>query len=176
MKDLVLFNDKEVTKENVLELLKTIDSHSPGSQMTEEECLTLRLIGGQDYEGAEEDLDYLVDTLQTKNFMGLWNYIDANCLTFYDIVSEGNWYYMEEEEMRRKMEKLAERLNGQVCYFTENPINIEDYWGFRYFVCWQNTHTIFKAWETQWAAVEGLQELIEEEIYWCGSHGVKVVK
>lgn len=35
----------------------------------------------------------------------------------------------EEEEMRRKMEKLAEQLNGQVCYFTENPINIGDYLG-----------------------------------------------
>lgn len=89
-------NNEEVTKENVLELLKTTTSHSPESQMTEEECLTLRLIGRQDYEGAEEDLQELVDTLQTKNFMGLWNYLEANCQTFHDIVSKGSWYYMEE--------------------------------------------------------------------------------
>lgn len=126
MRDLILFNNKKVTKKNVLELLKTTDSHSTESQMTDEECLTLRLIGRQDYEDAEEDLQELVDTLQTKNFMGLWNYLDVNCQTFYDIVSEGNWCYMEEEE---KMEKLAEQLNGQVCYFTENPINIGDYLG-----------------------------------------------
>lgn len=171
MRDLILFNNKKVTKKNVLELLKTTES-----QMTDEECLTLRLIGRQDYEDAEEDLQELVDTLQTKNFMGLWNYLDVNSQTFYDIASEGNWYYMKEEEMRRKNGKISRTIKWTGMLFYGKPNQHWRLFGGRYFVCWQNTHTIFRAWKTQWAAVEGLQELIEEEIVWCGSHGVKVVK
>ena len=53
--------------------------------------------------------------------------------------------------MRRKMEKLAEKLNGNVMYLTENPfgVDIGFYDDCKYFLCWQNTHRVFKAFETQ---------------------------
>ena len=78
--------------------------------------------------------------------------------------------------MRRKMEKLAEKLNARVMYFTESPLNFDGYEDCRYFLCWQNTHKVYRAFRTQAEAVEGLQELIEEKVVWEGAHGFEVVK
>lgn len=78
--------------------------------------------------------------------------------------------------MRRKMEKLAEQLDGKVMYFTENPFNFYGYEDCRYFICLQNTHKVYKAFRTQADAVEGLQELIEAGVVWEGSRGFEVVK
>ena len=68
--------------------------------------------------------------------------------------------------MRRKMEKLAEKLNGNVMYLTENPfgVDIGFYDDCKYFLCWQNTHRVFKAFETQKETVEYLEYLIENPI------------
>lgn len=61
-------------------------------------------------------------------------------------------------------------------YFTENPVNFnDDYYGYKYFLCWQNTHGIYKAFKTQQECVEELEELIKEKIVWVGSHGFTVV-
>ena len=40
--------------------------------------------------------------------------------------------------MRKKMEKLVEKL--QTMYFTENPINMD--YDHKYFICFNNTHTV----------------------------------
>lgn len=78
--------------------------------------------------------------------------------------------------MRNKMEKLTKKLNTNVMYFTENPINIDDFYGYRYFLVWQNTHNIFKAFKTQYECIEYLQELVEEKIIWIDGIGFKIVK
>lgn len=78
--------------------------------------------------------------------------------------------------MRNKMEKLIKRLNTNIMYFTENPININDFYGYRYFLVWQNTHSIFKAFKTQCECIEYLQKLVEEKIIWIDGIGFKVVK
>ena len=79
--------------------------------------------------------------------------------------------------MRKKMERLASKLNESVMYFTENPINFDGQWdGCKYFLVWQNTHHIYRAFRTQAECIEGLEELIEEKIVWCGSYGFTVIE
>ena len=78
--------------------------------------------------------------------------------------------------MRKRMEKLASKLNNSVMYFTENPFDFGGYEGCKYFLCWQNTHQVYKAFRTQAECVEFLEELIEEKIVWQGTHGFTVVK
>lgn len=77
--------------------------------------------------------------------------------------------------LRTKMEKLADKLNPNVLYFTENPINLDrygdDYYGYRYFLVWQNTHAIFKAFRTQAECVEYLEDLIERKVIWTWGGG-----
>ena len=78
--------------------------------------------------------------------------------------------------MRKRMEKLASKLNNSVMYFTENPFDFGGYEDCKYFLCWQNTHHVYKAFRTQAECVEFLEELIEEKIVWQGTHGFTVVK
>ena len=77
--------------------------------------------------------------------------------------------------LRTKMEKLADKLNPNVLYFTENPINLDrygdDYYGCRYFLVWQNTHAIYKAFRTQVECVEYLEDLIERKVIWTWGGG-----
>lgn len=79
--------------------------------------------------------------------------------------------------MRKKMEKLASKLNDKVMYFTENPVKYDDrYYGCKYFLCWQNTRNIFKAFRTQSEAIESLKELIDDPIVWVNGVGFKVIE
>lgn len=79
--------------------------------------------------------------------------------------------------MRKKMEKLAEKLNKQVIYFTENPVNLDDkFENCRYFLVWQNTHQFYRGFRTQTECIEALQELIESRIIWSNGYGFVAVK
>lgn len=75
------------------------------------------------------------------------------------------------------MERLAAQLNHQVCYFTENPPNdVDEYHGYKYFVCFQNTHKVICAWKTQTEAVDGLKDLLETRLVWDGVVGFLIAK
>ena len=76
--------------------------------------------------------------------------------------------------MKKRIEKLASRLNSRVMYFTENPIRPENTEG-KYFLCWQNTHTIYKAFKTQQECVECLEEIIDRKIICVAGREFKVV-
>ena len=80
--------------------------------------------------------------------------------------------------MRKKMRNLIDRLNTSMMYFTENPINIDDYWGYRYFLVWQNTHNIYIAFKTQNECIEFLQEIItnSDGIIQIGGTELKIIK
>lgn len=81
--------------------------------------------------------------------------------------------------LRSKMEKLAEQVinndyyragyNGDDntypgVYFTEELVNWdESYRGYKYFMCYHNTHSVKAAWKTQEEAVEGLQRMLDED-------------
>lgn len=78
--------------------------------------------------------------------------------------------------MRKRMEKLASKLNNSVMYFTENPLDFGGYEDCKYFLCWQNTHKIYRAFKTQAECVECLEDLIKDKIVWQDTHGFTVVK
>lgn len=90
----MLYNGKCVNEENVLEMLKGVDDECLYDDMTEAEKTLIRKVAAQEYDGAEEDLEYLVESLNSKCKYG-WNYCQANLQTVYDILSQGNWYYMQ---------------------------------------------------------------------------------
>lgn len=80
----MLYNGKEVTKENVLAMLR--ESPSSNGYMTDKEQAVIRIVASQDYDGAESDLECLTEHLENKE--------DSNWSTVFDILSEGDWYYM----------------------------------------------------------------------------------
>ena len=51
-----LYNEKEITMENVLELLQEVDTTEGPDDRMEEEKENIRKVASQDYEGCEEDL------------------------------------------------------------------------------------------------------------------------
>ena len=62
--------------------------------------------------------------------------------------------------MRKKMEKLVEKL--QTMYFTENPVNLNDVdYGYKYFICFDNTHTVAVKTKTIAEMIEELENIIE---------------
>lgn len=74
------------------------------------------------------------------------------------------------------MERLASRLNTDVVYFTEKPFDYSGYEDCRYFICWQGTNNVLRAYRTQADCIEGLEELIEEKEVCIGSRIFTVIK
>lgn len=77
--------------------------------------------------------------------------------------------------MKRKLNSLIEKLNKNVMYLTENPINAE-YSGYKYFLCWRNANTIYFACKTQIEIIGKLEELIIEKIVCVDSYEFEVIK
>ena len=84
-----LYNENEITVENVLEMLRE-ENETINDDMTENEKAVIKKVANQNYEGCDEDLEYLTEKLQSHD--------GANWQTCYDILSKGNWYYMENEQ------------------------------------------------------------------------------
>ncbi|MBU9728477.1 hypothetical protein [Diplocloster modestus] len=81
-----LYNEKEITMENVLELLQEVDTTEGPDDMMEEEKEIIRKVASQDYEGCEEDLEYLTNRLEEEKN-------SANLQDVYDVLSQGDWFY-----------------------------------------------------------------------------------
>lgn len=65
--------------------------------------------------------------------------------------------------MRKKMEELAEQLG--TMYLTENPVNLsDDDFGYKYFVCFQNTHKVVRRTKNIPDMIEELQDIIENGV------------
>ncbi|EKS4345202.1 hypothetical protein QB607_003206 [Clostridium botulinum] len=61
---------------------------------------------------------------------------------------------------RKKMETLARQL--RTMYLTENPVNInEDDYGYKYFICFHNTHTVVYRATNISDMIEALEAIIE---------------
>lgn len=80
---MTLYNEKEITIESVLAMLR--ETENGADDMTTEEKEIIYAVASQNYEGAEEDLGYLTEKLMSHQ--------QANWQTVYDILSEGDWYY-----------------------------------------------------------------------------------
>lgn len=107
-----LYNGKDATEENVLEMMQGVGLGEIHDDMTEKEKAVIRKVAAQDYEGAWDDLDYLVDELNSRCKYG-WNHCQANLQTVYDILSKGDWHYMEKgiKEPEKSENSRAERRN-----------------------------------------------------------------
>ncbi len=61
---------------------------------------------------------------------------------------------------RNKINKLANQL--KTMYVTENPFNINDrYYGYKYFICFHNTHKIYAAYKNQDDLINELEYILE---------------
>lgn len=81
-----LYNGKEITIENVLELMQEVDMSAGPDDMTEDEKEIIRNLASQDYEGCEEDLEYLTNKLKEEKD-------SANLQDVYDVLEQGDWFY-----------------------------------------------------------------------------------
>lgn len=64
------------------------------------------------------------------------------------------------KNMRNKMVKLAKQL--RTMYLTENPVNEDsENYGYRYFICFHNTHTVVARTKSIAEMIEVLQDIIE---------------
>lgn len=74
--------------------------------------------------------------------------------------------------MRKRMEKLAAKLNNQMV-LTETPVNLDEYDGtsYKYFLCWTVTHNIFKAFQTQREVVEFFESAEKNDGFVQTEHG-----
>lgn len=62
--------------------------------------------------------------------------------------------------MRKKMEELAKKLG--TMYLTENPVNLNDEdHGYKYFICFHNTHTVVVRTKSILGMIEELENIIE---------------
>lgn len=63
--------------------------------------------------------------------------------------------------MRKKLYKLMEKTNQ--FYLTENPINFNDDrdYGYKYFLCWHNTHSIHARTKSLHAMIEIVEDLLK---------------
>lgn len=66
--------------------------------------------------------------------------------------------------MRKKMERLAEKIEG--IYVTENPINYGRFAGdgCKYFIVFDGTHNVYNAFMTQAECVEALEDIAKNGI------------
>lgn len=89
-----LYNGLEVNETNVVAMMLTLNANRPDSDMTDSEEAIVRKVARGGYDGAEEDMEYLIDTLNAKTVSG-FEYPEANCQIVYDILNTGSWYYQE---------------------------------------------------------------------------------
>lgn len=89
------YNGKQITKENFLALIKEcMEDGWKNSDLfrTTEEALEKIYYGG--YEGVDEDIQYIINELNSKSS---WGYLHprANLQDVEIIISKGKWYFQE---------------------------------------------------------------------------------
>lgn len=67
--------------------------------------------------------------------------------------------------MEKRFKKLIDSLNDRIMYFTRAPLDLNGFYGFRYFLVWRNTNSIFKAFKTKDEFIEGLEYLRQYDEY-----------
>lgn len=81
--------------------------------------------------------------------------------------------------MKKSLESLIKKVeNGfsGLIYYTDNHINFDDkYFGYKYFIVFQNTHKIYQAYRTQSELTDGLYDMIDNgirdgSVWWTYNH------
>ena len=89
-----LYNGLEVNFENVLAMMLSVDESPEQSDMTYYQEAVCKKVAAGGYEGAQEDLESLVDELNTYSFYNEF----ANNQAVYDILSAPDcWNYQRDK-------------------------------------------------------------------------------
>lgn len=93
----VFYNGKPVTKQNLLDLIKEcMEAGWKGSDLHRSTEIALEKIYHGEYEGAEEDIEYILYRLNSKSPYGGYFYPKANLQDVEKIISIGGWYFQEQ--------------------------------------------------------------------------------
>jgi len=95
------FNGKKISKENFLTMIKEcIEDGWKNSDLhkSTEEALEKIYHGG--YEGREEDIECILDKLNSKLAFGEYLYPNANLKDVEKVISVGSWYFQEVEDVQ----------------------------------------------------------------------------
>ena len=90
------YNGLQITKENLLSMIKEcIESGWKNSDLhkSTEEALEKIYFGG--YEGREEDINCILEKLNSKSLYGGYFYPNPNLQDVEIIISTGQWYFQE---------------------------------------------------------------------------------
>lgn len=86
------YNGKEINEENLIDLItKCSENNWKNSDLLEETELACEIIAFEEYEGREEDIEYILEKLD-------------NGATLFDIekaIQNGEWYFMESESWKK---------------------------------------------------------------------------
>ena len=86
------YNGKEINEENLIDLItKCSENNWKNSDLLEETELACEIIAFEEYEGREEDIEYILEKLD-------------NGATLFDIekaIQNGEWYFMETESWKK---------------------------------------------------------------------------
>lgn len=92
------YNGKPVTKANLLELIGIcMEEGWSGSDLHEETEVALGQIYIAEYGGVDEDLETIVEILNSRSLVGYYHYPNANLQDVEKIISQGEWFFQEEE-------------------------------------------------------------------------------
>ena len=90
------YNGQEITKENFLSMIKECmeeDWKSSDLRRSTEEALEKIYLG--EYEGVNEDIQVILEELNSESVCGGYFHPNANLQNVETIISEGNWYFQE---------------------------------------------------------------------------------
>lgn len=91
----VFYNGKEISKKNFLAMIQEcMEEGWKNSDLHRETEMALEKIYHGGYEGAEEDVQYILDKLNAKSVYGYF-YPKANLQDVEVIISEGSWFFQE---------------------------------------------------------------------------------
>lgn len=89
------YNGKEISKKNLLTMIQECMEEgwkNSDLQRSTEKALEKIYRGG--YDGVDEDIEYILDELNSKSRWG-YSHPDANLQDVEIIISEGSWYFQE---------------------------------------------------------------------------------
>ena len=86
------YNGKEINEENLIDIItKCSKDNWKNSDLFKETELACEIIAFKDYEGREEDIEYILEKLD-------------NGATLFDVekaIQNGEWYFMETESWKK---------------------------------------------------------------------------
>jgi hypothetical protein len=86
------YNGKEINEENLIDLItKCSENNWKNSDLLEETELACEIIAFEEYEGREEDIEYILEKLDD----------DATLFDVEKAIQNGEWYFMESESWKK---------------------------------------------------------------------------